>query len=96
MAELIRDGVQQLAAAFLELATSNVEQRRRAADAADAAIKTQRRLERIYRDAMPGLFALEDLRQAMARQELYRRLMHISESVIATADRVWYALMKGA
>jgi len=65
-----------------------------AADAADAAIKAQRRIERVYRAAMGRLLAVDDLREVMARRELYRRCSRIGEIVVDVAERVVYAVVK--
>jgi uncharacterized protein Yka (UPF0111/DUF47 family) len=66
----------------------------RATEAADAAVKSQRRLERAYREAASALLAVDDLREVMGRRELYRRLSRVSETLIEAADRVWYATVK--
>jgi uncharacterized protein Yka (UPF0111/DUF47 family) len=63
-------------------------------DAADAAIRSQRNLERVYRTAMSNLLKVEDLREVMGRRELYRRLSRMSEDIIEVAERVWYAILK--
>jgi hypothetical protein len=51
--------------------------------AADAAVKGQRQLERVYRNAASAL------REVVGRRELPRRLSRISEALIQVADRVW-------
>jgi uncharacterized protein Yka (UPF0111/DUF47 family) len=93
MAEMCRQlaaGVRHLSSAFAVLGrdpeTANSE--------AAAAIKEQRNLERCYRAAMPSLIEHGDLREIAARQELYRRLSQISDSIVAVADRVMYATVK--
>ena len=99
MAALLTEGGQQLSQAFERL-----EQDRRsrgkgeasATDAADAAVRTQRRLERVYRNAASALLSVADLREVMGRRELYRRFSRISETLIEAADRVWYATVKEA
>jgi glutamine synthetase adenylyltransferase len=65
-----------------------------ATEAADAAAKTQRQLERVYRKAASALLAVDDLREVVGRRELYRRLSRISEILVQAADRVWYATVK--
>jgi uncharacterized protein len=62
--------------------------------AADAAVKSQRQLERAYRTSMSSLLEVEDLREVMGRRELYRRFSRISEFIEEIADRVWYATLK--
>ena len=95
MAALLADGVGYLAEAFERL---DPARRRKgdasATDAADAAVKTQRQLERIYRQAASALLEVEDLREVMGRREVYRRVSRISETLIQVADRVWYATVK--
>jgi uncharacterized protein Yka (UPF0111/DUF47 family) len=86
MAALLADGASHLATAF-KIAIS-------ATEAADAAVKSQRRLERVYREAASALLAVDDLREVMGRRELYRRLSRVSETLVEAADRVWYATVK--
>jgi uncharacterized protein Yka (UPF0111/DUF47 family) len=62
--------------------------------AADAAIKSQRQLERAYRNAMSALLEVDDLREVMGRRELYRRFARIGDSVVEAAERVWYSTVK--
>ena len=61
---------------------------------ADRAVKSQRRLERVYRRAMSALVEVDDLREVTARRELYRRLARTSEGLIEVAERVWYSVLK--
>ena len=63
---------------------------------ADAAIKSQRRVEHVYRPAMSALVEVADLREVMSRREAYRRLSRIGELVHRVAERVWYAVVKEA
>jgi uncharacterized protein Yka (UPF0111/DUF47 family) len=63
---------------------------------ADAAIKTARRIERVYRAAMAELLLVEDLREVMARRELYRRGSRIGEAVVDVAERILYSIVKEA
>jgi hypothetical protein len=62
--------------------------------AADAAIKDDRRLERVYRSAMAALLEVDDLRAVMARRELYRRCSRMGEASADVAERVLYADVK--
>jgi uncharacterized protein len=95
MAALLADGASHLATAFERLGS---DQRGKiavsATEAADAAVKSQRRLERVYREAASALLAVDDLREVMGRRELYRRLSRVSETLVEAADRVWYATVK--
>jgi uncharacterized protein Yka (UPF0111/DUF47 family) len=61
---------------------------------ADAALAAERRMEKVYRQAMHELAAVEDLRRAMALRELYRRVLEAGERLAAVAERVWYAVVK--
>jgi uncharacterized protein len=90
MATLLREGVGHLDDAVAGLQ----EHRANATVAADAAIKTERNLERVYRQAMAELLAVEDLREVTARRELYRRFSRIGELLSEVAERVWYAVIK--
>jgi len=65
-----------------------------ASEAAARATKVQRGLERTYRLAMAALVEGGDLRQAVGRQELYRRLDRISDAIVVVAERVVYATVK--
>jgi len=66
----------------------------RATQAADAAVKSQRRLEHVYRAAMSALVDREDLREVAARRELYRRLARTSDRLVDVAERIWYSVLK--
>ncbi len=93
MAGLLLEGVQHLGVAFerLEGQGSNG-----ATEAADAAVKTQRKIERVYRRAMGSLLQVEDLREVMARRELYRRFARVGDGLVDVGERVWYAVVKEA
>lgn len=96
MCSLLSEGVRHLADAFAGLqGDGNAGQEREAAtDAADAAVKSQRQLERVYRGAMSSLIDLDDLREVMGRREQYRRFSRVSEDLVEVAERVWYAIFK--
>ena len=95
-------------APFVEMAGYLAEATRRLADAAaqlghhgdlaskaaDAAVKCDRRLERVYRAAMAALLETDDLREVTARRELYRRCSRIGETVVDVAERIQYAVVK--
>lgn len=94
MAQCLADGVLALHRAFGSLGE---ERDAAAGEAAAAAVKAQRNLERAYRTAMSDLLKKsDDLREVVGRQELYRRLSDISERILAVADRVGYAMAKEA
>jgi hypothetical protein len=65
-----------------------------ATEKANAALKAERELEKVYREAMAALLAVPDLREVTARRELYRRAARIGEVVVDVAERVWYTLVK--
>ena len=87
----LAEGTRRVAAAFDALAAGSTDD---ATTEADAAVKSQRRLEREYRKAMSELVAVDDLREVTARRELYRRLARTSDALIHVAERVWYSVLK--
>ncbi len=92
MAALLREAVGHLDDAVAGLQAH----REGATTAADAAIKAERNIERVYRRAMAELLEVDDLREVMARRELYRRFSRIGETVAEVAERIWYAVIKEA
>jgi uncharacterized protein Yka (UPF0111/DUF47 family) len=90
MAVLLREAVGHLTDAVRALAARDGS----ATDAADAAIKAERNIERVYRRAMAELLAVDDLRVVTSRRELYRRFSRIGEVVSEVGERVWYAVIK--
>ena len=69
MAALLADGVGHLAKAFQRLDPDNPSNSEASAtDAADAAVKTQRQLDRVYREAASALLEVQDLREVMGRR----------------------------
>ena len=67
-----------------------------ATEKANEALRAQRQIEKVYRDAMAALVGVEDLREVFARRELYRRVARIGEVVVDVAERVWYTVVKEA
>ena len=61
---------------------------------ANEALRAERRIEKVYREAMGALLEVDDLREVTARRELYRRLARIGEVVVEVAERVWYAVVR--
>lgn len=106
MAEMTRhllEGTTHLSRAFDAIAAhSGKDDDLAATTAADEATKCARRMEKVYRQAMSDLLNRGDegtpeyqrVRQLMGRRELYRRLSRIADTVVAVADRVWYAAVK--
>ncbi len=80
----------------LEAALSLLTGRGGATEHADAAIKTQRDIERVYRSAMSALLSGSDLAEATGRREAYRRMSRLADTVHGVAERVWYAVVKEA
>ncbi|MGZ4203266.1 MAG: DUF47 domain-containing protein, partial [Thermoleophilaceae bacterium] len=91
MAAQLAAGTGHLADAFAALAERRTDA---ATEAADAAVKSQRDGEHIYRQAMSALIDLDDLRLIAARRELYRRLARASDQLVEVAERVWYSVLK--
>ena len=95
MAVLLAEGVGHLRAAFTFL-DGNGKSAASATVAADAAVKSQRSLERIYRQAAGDLLQFTDIRIVTARREFYRRISAISDDIVSVADRIWYSRVKEA
>ncbi|MEZ5118252.1 MAG: DUF47 family protein [Candidatus Nanopelagicales bacterium] len=94
MAVLLAEGVQHLRAAFDHLDGKKDKSGTLATDAASAAVKSQRRLERVYRQAMNVLSESTDMRVVIGSRELYRRMSSMSDDVVSVAERVWYSRVK--
>ena len=92
MAGEIATGVRHLRTAMDHLDTDGDVATREA----DAAVSAERRMEKIYREGMRGLLAVDDLREVLSRREFYRRTLEIGERLTRVADRVWYAVVKEA
>ena len=90
MAELLAQSVRQLDAGVAQLAVRGGD----ACEAADAAVKAERHLEKAYRAAMGALADVDDLRVVMGRQELYRRCSRMGEAAVDVAERLIYAGLK--
>jgi uncharacterized protein len=92
MAGLLVDAVEQLEDAFACLGRKGEDPTVHA----DAAIKGQRRVERVYRSAMSELLEVDELREVVGRREAYRRLARIGDQIHRVAERIWYAQVKEA
>jgi hypothetical protein len=90
MAVLLSEGVGHIRVAFDRLDG----RRDRHGLATDAAVKSQRQLERVYRRAMGDLLEVSDIRIVIGCRELYRRMTAMSDDVVSVADRVWYSRVK--
>jgi uncharacterized protein Yka (UPF0111/DUF47 family) len=91
MAQMLAAGSRELASAISTLGHTGSSD---STDAADRAIKSQRKLEHVYRRAMSALIDVGDLREVAARRELYRRMSRTSDGIVRVAERVWYAVLK--
>jgi len=94
MAALLAEGVEQLCRAFGSLGGGGSRSADAATEAADAAVRTQRKLERIYRRTTGELLRSADLRVVVASRELYRRVANVSDDIVEVADRIWYSQVK--
>jgi len=92
MVKFLAESVEHLADALSHLGPHDGD----ATTSADAAIKSQRQIEHVYRPAMSALLASENPREVNARREIYRRLSRIGDLIHTVADRVWYAVVKEA
>lgn len=93
MAALLREGVEHLRDAFERL-DGRRDRHGLATEAADAAVRSQRQLERVYRRAMGELLDVNDVRIVLGSRELYRRMTTMSDDVVSVADRIWYSRVK--
>ena len=94
MAVLLSAGVEHLRAAFDGLEDKRNNSTASATASADAAVKSQRDLERVYRQAASDLLAITDIPVVVARREFYRRVSAISDDIVLVADRIWYSRVK--
>lgn len=90
MCEELARSVRLLEEAITGLGTGSPETTEKASEA----LKAERAIEKVYRQAMGDLLEVDDLREVMARRELYRRVARIGEVVVDVAERVWYAVVK--
>jgi hypothetical protein len=63
---------------------------------ADRANDAVHHVQRDYRDAMAELLQDDDLRVVVAGQALYRHYLAVADAIIAVADRLWFAVLRGA
>lgn len=90
MAALLVEALGQIDQAIARLGSDGES----ATEAADAAIRAERRLEQAYYRGMASLLETRDMRERISRRELYRRCSRIGEMVIDVAERVVYAVVK--
>jgi uncharacterized protein len=90
MARLLGTAVRQLDEAIGELARDGDD----ATGAADAALETEKQLDRAYYAGMAALLAVDERSARIGRRELYRRCARIGDLVVDAAERVIYAVVK--
>jgi uncharacterized protein Yka (UPF0111/DUF47 family) len=90
MAGYLAEAVGHLADAFSRLTAKDGDP----TGDADAAIKSQRRVEKVYRGAMSALMSVDDMREVVVRRELYHRMLRVGDLTHVVAERVWYAVVK--
>ncbi len=93
MSAELAEGTRRLGDAFAALGR---DRRSGATEAATRAAESQSRIEKVYRQAMSGLVAVDDIREVAAKRELYRRLARASDDLREVAERVWYSVLKEA
>jgi uncharacterized protein Yka (UPF0111/DUF47 family) len=91
MCEELAEAVQHLAEAVELLGD---QEHAAATERANEAVRAERRIEKVYRDAMASLVEVDDLREVTGRRELYRRMARIGETVVDVAERIWYTVVK--
>jgi uncharacterized protein Yka (UPF0111/DUF47 family) len=90
MAAVCRDGVVELHDAFPVMADDAA----RATALADEARHCARRVEHLYREAMPTVLADEDLRRVWAETLRYGLFIELADRLVRVSERVWYAVVK--
>ncbi|MDZ4202397.1 MAG: DUF47 family protein [Gallionella sp.] len=86
----IKSGVDSLAKGFAKLATHPAE----AAHDADAARKSERHAEKLYRVALPTLFEGNDYINMFKRREIYRHLTNAAEHMAQCANTLHDIVVK--
>ncbi len=89
-AKLLQEGVNALVAGFGKLGVTPLE----AAKDADAARKTQRQVERLYRVALAELFKGDDYIDMLKRREIYRHLSNAAHNVRHCANTLQDIVVK--
>lgn len=89
-AKLLQEGVNALVAGFGKLGGNPLD----AAQDADAARKTQRQVERLYRIALAELFTGDDYISMFKRREIYRHLSNAAHNVRHCANTLQDIVVK--
>ena len=90
MATLLGEALAHIDEAIARLSSDGGD----AIEAAEAAIRSERRLAQAYYRGMAALLEVEDRTERIARRELYRGCSRIGETVVDVAERVIYAVVK--
>jgi uncharacterized protein Yka (UPF0111/DUF47 family) len=90
MARHLHDGVVAINAGYSRLSDSPAE----AADYADIARKSERKVEKLYRKALAHLFQGDDYIHMFKRREIYRHLTHAAERMAASANTLHDIVVK--
>ncbi len=90
MAKLIREGAESLANGFAKLAKTPAT----AALDADAARKAERRVEKLYRRALPELLQGDDYINMFKKREIYRHLAYAADRMAACANTLHDIVVK--
>jgi len=90
MASLLGDCLREIAAAVGALTVDPDA----ATESANAAIRTEHGLQRVYYEGMAALLENPEQRDRIAKRELYRLLARLGEAEVEVAERVIYAVMK--
>jgi uncharacterized protein len=90
MAKLLLEATRQIDDAIAGLGSDDEA----ATAAADAAIKTARRMEHVCYAQTAELLEVQDTRERISQRELYRRCDRLSEVVIDVGERIVYAIVK--
>lgn len=90
MATILREGCEALAEGFAKLKTSPAE----AAELGRVARKAERRVERVYREALAELFKGTDYNTMFKRREVYRHVSNAADRVAACGNTLQDIVVK--
>jgi uncharacterized protein Yka (UPF0111/DUF47 family) len=90
MAQQAHEGVENLAIAIAALHGEPTK----ATNAADAATKNGRRMEKLYSQAGRELATTTDFHAAMLLREHLQGCLRVGERIELVADRIWYSVVK--
>ena len=90
MAKMLHEGTQALSRGFGKLGTTPAG----AAVDADAARKSERRVEKLYRRALAELFQGDDYREMFKKREIYRHITNAAERMAHCANTLHDIVVK--